>query len=687
MINDITLGYLILVLPFLTFAINGLFLGNKNAKAAAGLAVTFNGLAFISAALLAFHYFTSVVAPQKVVLFDHSFIPFAGELVARIGMLIDPLSVMMLVVVTFISFMVNIYSIGYMREDRAMGRFFALLSLFSFSMLGLVVATNLFQMFIFWELVGVSSYLLIGFYYPLKPAIAASKKAFIVTRFADMFFLIGILTFGYFTDSFSFSFAGDIVMGQGTTPFIEGNVAKAMTAGACIIPTALVLMFIGGAGKSAMFPLHIWLPDAMEGPTPVSALIHAATMVVAGVFQIARMFPLWIQYAPEAMTVIVVVGVITAFYAAAVACAQSDIKRVLAFSTISQIAFMMVALGVSLPGHHGAVLDNHAQLGYMAGMFHLFTHAMFKACLFLGAGCIIHAVHSNEMALMGGLRKYMPITNITFLISCFAIAGIPFFSGFSSKDEIITACFAYSPVVGWIMTGIAAMTAFYMFRLYYGIFWGTENAASKREQSQACLSSAEHEQGRPKANVEAHEHHTPHEAPLTMTIPLIVLTVITLGVGIYSTLAGFLGWGGSFGSFVSASGQDYTIHFDTQIALTSTIVAILSICLATYIYKGESQPIADRLYKTFPKLHRAAYKRFYQDEIWQYVTHRIIFRCVSTPIAWFDRHVVDGTFNFLAWGANETGESIRCWQSGDVRKYAIWFITGAVALTLILLCL
>ena len=287
---------------------------------------------------------------------------------------------------------------------------------------------------------------------------------------------------------------------------------------------------------------------------------------------------------------------------------------------------------------------------------------MFKACLFLGAGCIIHAVHSNEMAMMGGLRKYMPITHITFLISCLAIAGIPFFSGFSSKDEIITACFEYSPVVGWIMTGIAAMTAFYMFRLYYGIFWGTEN-------------------------VEAHEHHTPHEAPATMTIPLIVLCIITMGVGIYTTIAGFAGWGGSFGQFVSAEGTNYTIHFNTQIAATSTIIAILSICLATYIYKGESQPVADRLYKTFPKLHRAAYKRFYQDEIWQYVTHRIIFRCISKPIAWFDRHVVDGTFNFMAWGANEAGESLRPWQSGDVRQYAVWFLTGSVALTLILLAI
>ena len=656
----------ILLLPLFSFIILGLAGMKMSHKLAGYIGTCSLGIVTILSYLCAFQYFgaerVNDIYPT-IVPYNYTWLPL-GNLHFDLGILLDPISVVMLIVISTVSLMVHIYSFGYMHGEKGFQRYYAFLSLFTMSMLGLVLATNIFQMYMFWELVGVSSYLLIGFYYPLKPAIAASKKAFIVTRFADMFFLIGILMFGYFTQSFSFNFAGhgqEIIMGEGTTPFIMADYGRAITAGALIIPTALTLMFIGGAGKSAMFPLHIWLPDAMEGPTPVSALIHAATMVVAGVFQIARMFPLWMAFAPHTMSIVVWVGVFTAFYAAAVACAQSDIKRVLAFSTISQIAFMMVALGVSLPGHE-ALMDDHAQLGYMAGMFHLFTHAMFKACLFLGAGCIIHAVHSNEMALMGGLRKYMPVTHITFLISCLAIAGIPFFSGFSSKDEIITACFAYSPVVGWIMTGIAAMTAFYMFRLYYGIFWGTENK-------------------------EAHEHHTPHEAPLSMTIPLIVLCVITVGVGIYSTLGGFLGWGGSFGSFVSATGKDYTIHFDTQIALTSTIIAILSICLATYIYKGESQPIADRLYKQFPRLHRAAYKRFYQDEIWQYVTHRIIFRCVSTPIAWFDRHIVDGTFNFMAWGANEAGESIRPWQSGDVRQYAVWFLTGTVALTLILLCI
>ena len=643
----------ILLLPLLSFLVLGLA-GMKMKHKVAGLIGTCSlGVVAILSYITAFQYFTADRVNdihQAIIPFNFTWLPLTDTLHFDLGILLDPISVIMLIVISTVSLMVHIYSFGYMHGEKGFQRYYAFLSLFTMSMLGLVVATNIFQMYMFWELVGVSSYLLIGFYYPLKPAIAASKKAFIVTRFADMFFLIGILMFGFFTDSFSFSFAADVQVVNGMQQLVTVDPMRAIACGGFIIPTALTLMFIGGAGKSAMFPLHIWLPDAMEGPTPVSALIHAATMVVAGVFQIARMFPLWIQYAPQAMSIIVWVGVFTAFYAAAVACAQSDIKRVLAFSTISQIAFMMVGLGVSLPGHE-AILDNHAQLGYMAGMFHLFTHAMFKACLFLGAGCIIHAVHSNEMSMMGGLRKYMPITHITFLISCLAIAGIPPFSGFFSKDEILTAAMQYSPWVGWIMTGVAAMTAFYMFRLYYGIFWGTENK-------------------------EAHEHHTPHEAPWTMTFPLIFLSAVTI-------LCGFM----PFGHLVSASGEAYDIHLNTQIAITSVVIAVISIALATYIYKGEKQPIADRLYKTFPKLHRAAYKRFYQDEIWQYVTHRIIFRCVSTPIAWFDRHIVDGTFNFMAWGANEAGESIRCWQSGDVRRYAIWFITGAVALTLILLAL
>lgn len=668
---DFTYSIWILLLPLISFLVIGLpeFLNKKYAwshKTAGLIGTSSLGLVTVLSYFTAFQYFTSPRLADGTlatfVPYNFTWLPL-GHLHFDLGILLDPISVMMLIVISTVSLMVHIYSFGYMHGEKGFQRYYAFLSLFTMSMLGLVLATNIFQMYMFWELVGVSSYLLIGFYYTLHAAVHASKKAFIVTRFADMFFLIGILIFGYYTGSYNFSFAGNVEYLNGVAAFTAVDSARAVAAGGFLLPTALVLMFIGGAGKSAMFPLHIWLPDAMEGPTPVSALIHAATMVVAGVFQIARMFPIWIEYAPQSLDVVVVVGAFTAFYAAAVACAQSDIKRVLAFSTISQIAFMMVALGVCLPGHHGAVLDNHAQLGYMASMFHLFTHAMFKACLFLGAGCIIHAVHSNEMSTMGGLRKYMPITHITFLISCFAIAGIPFFSGFSSKDEIITACFEYSPVCGWWMTGVAAMTAFYMFRLYYGIFWGTENK-------------------------ELHAHHTPHEAPAAMTFPLVFLSIITVGVGVVTTLGGFLNWEwASFGKFVSAAGTIYTVHFDPQVAATSTVIAILSIALATYIYKGEKQPIADKLYATFPRLHRWAYKRFYMDEVYQFVTHKILFRCVSRPAQWIDEKIINGLIDFTAWGANEAGETIRPWQSGDVRQYAVWFLTGAVALTLLLLCL
>lgn len=626
---------LILLLPFFSFLLLGVF-GKWFSHKAAGLVGTVVlGVVAAMAYYTAFQYFFQTPRTAKGVLptlmpYNFQWLPFFVKgLSFDMGIMLDPISVMMLIVITTVSLMVHIYSFGYMHGERGFQRYYAFLSLFTMSMLGLVVATNIFQMYMFWELVGVSSYLLIGFYYTSPAAIAASKKAFIVTRFADLFFLIGILIYGYYCHSFGFEFN-----------------QEGFAQGAMMLPTALFLMFIGGAGKSAMFPLHIWLPDAMEGPTPVSALIHAATMVVAGVFQIARLFPLWIDYAPGTLHIVAWVGAFTAFYAAAVACCQSDIKRVLAFSTISQIAFMMVSLGVCtefVTGH-----EHVGSLGYMASMFHLFTHAMFKALLFLGAGCIIHAVHSNEMSAMGGLRKYMPITHITFLIACLAISGIPPFSGFFSKDEILTAAFAYMPAMGWIMTAIAAMTAFYMFRLYFGIFWGTENK-------------------------ELHAAHTPHEAPLTMTFPLMFLAAVTC-------VAGFI----PFGHFVSADGQAYDIHLDWNVAGTSIIIAVASIFLATYMYIGERQPKADALAEKFAHLHRWAYKRFYMDEVYQYITHRIIFAHISKPIAWFDRHIVDGFFNFLAWGANALSFRIRGLQSGSVQGYAYVFLLGTLILLAIM---
>lgn len=649
----------ILLLPLFSFLLIGVIdmditkTGKVWSHKAAGLIGT-SSLAVVTllSYLTAYEYFTAERLTDgtfaTIVPYNFTWLPL-GTLHFDLGILLDPISVMMLVVISTVSLMVHLYSFGYMNGEKGFQRYYAFLSLFTMSMLGLVLATNIFQMYLFWELVGVSSYLLIGFYYTSPAAIAASKKAFIVTRFADMFFLVGILIFGYFAESFSFSFSGTIQLAEGATAFQTVNISKEVAAAGFLIPTALVLMFIGGAGKSAMFPLHIWLPDAMEGPTPVSALIHAATMVVAGVFQIARMFPMWMEYAPDSLSIVVWVGALTAFYAAAVACVQTDIKRVLAFSTISQIAFMMVALGACLPGHGDHLIDNHSSLGYMASMFHLFTHAMFKACLFLGAGCIIHAVHSNEMSDMGGLRKYMPITHATFLISCLAIAGIPGLSGFFSKDEIITACFAYSPLLGWWMTVVAAMTAFYMFRLYYGIFWGKDNS-------------------------EAYAHHPPHEASWTMTVPLIVLSLITI-VG---------GWI-PFGHLVSATGQAYDIHLNTQVAVTSSVIAIVAIGLATWIFAGKQQPIAQKMYAAAPRLHRWAYKRFYLDEVYQFVTHRIIFRHISSPIARFDRRVIDGFFDFLAWGTHRTAALIRNFQSGNVQHYAFAFLLGALLLLLLMI--
>ena len=666
---------LILLLPllsFLTLGLGGKWMGHRTA----GLIGTVSlGAVTVLSWLTAGQYFTMPRLADgtfgTLIPCNFRWLPFTETLSIDLGILLDPISVMMLVVISTVSLMVHIYSFGYMKGERGFQRYYAFLSLFTMSMLGLVVATNIFQMYLFWELVGVSSYLLIGFYYTRQAAIAASKKAFIVTRFADLGFLIGILVYGYYTGTYSFF----------------GEAASVPAEGARLLPVALGLMSIGGAGKSAMFPLHIWLPDAMEGPTPVSALIHAATMVVAGVYLVARMFPLFIGYAPDVLHIVAYVGVFTAFYAASVACVQSDIKRVLAFSTISQIGFMMVALGVCTGDdpHHGG-------LGYMASMFHLFTHAMFKALLFLGAGSIIHAVHSNEMSAMGGLRKYMPVTHWTFLIACLAIAGIPPFSGFFSKDEILTACFRFSPVMGGAMTLIAGMTAFYMFRLYYGIFWGKTSVygapstppGAPSTPPEGELGDTEHSYAvRERLGDTEHSYSVPSPRgrvrerlgdTLPMSLPLIFLAAVTC-------VAGFI----PFGHFTTADGTAYDIHLDWGVAATSIAVAAGAILLATYIYKGEKQPVADALQRRFSGLWKAAYHRFYIDEVYQFVTHRIIFGCISRPIAWWDRHVVDGAFDFLAWSANAASDSIRSLQSGRVQQYVFVFLLGTLALILLLL--
>ena len=394
-----TYTLLIPLIPLTFFLLIGLT-GHKMKPIVSGLIGTTGlGISAILSYITAFNYFIAGHAAgtgfASIKAFEISWLHLTDKLTITLGSLIDPISVMMLVVITTVSLMVHIYSLGYMKGDPGFSRFYAFLSLFSFSMLGLVLATNIFQMYIFWELVGVSSFLLIGFYYEKPSAVAASKKAFIVTRFADLGFLIGILMLSFNTGTFDFQTlvdpAGPALASKGGAAFM----------GMSVLTWSLIFIFMGGAGKSAMFPLHIWLPDAMEGPTPVSALIHAATMVVAGVYLVARMFPVYALGAPDALQVVAWVGGFTSIFAAVIACTQTDIKRVLAFSTMSQIGYMMLSLGVSKYG-------GEEGLGFMAANFHLFTHAMFKALLFLGAGAVIHAVHSNEMKDMGGLRKHLP---------------------------------------------------------------------------------------------------------------------------------------------------------------------------------------------------------------------------------------------------------------------------------------
>lgn len=624
------------LIPLLVFLFTGLFGGRLKPIVSGLIGTTGLLFSFVLSMVTAWKFFfihgISGEAYPVVIAAKTTWLHLTDHLTIDLGVMLDPISVMMLVVITTVSLMVHIYSLGYMKGERGFERFYAFLSLFSFSMLGLVVATNIFQMYIFWELVGVSSYLLIGFYYERPSAVAASKKAFIVTRFADLGFLIGILLLSFHTKTFDF-----VELTNPQSPVFAG-ITSLSFMGLSVITWAMLLIFMGGAGKSAMFPLHIWLPDAMEGPTPVSALIHAATMVVAGVYLVARMFPIYSAHSPDALTVIAWVGAFTSLFAAVIACTQFDIKRVLAYSTLSQIGYMMLALGVSgYGGEHG--------LGYMASMFHLFTHAMFKALLFLGAGSIIHAVHSNYLNEMGGLRKYLPVTHLTFLIACLAISGIPPFAGFFSKDEILVAAWQHDRFLFSMEYLVAGLTAFYMFRLYFGIFW----------------------------NKTPHYHHTPHESPVSMTFPLVFLA---LG----SVFTGFI----PFGRFVSSDLIPFEPEMHMNIAIPSVLIAVAGISLAFVLYRKEN-PVVARIITFLGSSYKVVFNKFYIDEVYLFVTKRVMFNLVSQPVAWFDRHVVDGTMNRIAWLISVSSEKIKGIQSGQLQHYALAFVSGVVILTMIVL--
>ena len=630
---------LILITPLFLFLFLGL-VGGKLRPNIAGIIGTLGmGFCAVLAYSVAYQYFFVIGKTadswQSIMPINFEWLRFTELLHIDLGILLDPISVMMLVVITTVSFMVHIYSLGYMHGEVGFQRYYALLSLFSFSMLGLVVATNIFQMYIFWELVGVSSYSLIGFYYQKPSAVLASKKAFIVTRFADLGFLVGILILSYYTKTFDFA-----TLTANNAELVISSFAGGTFMGMSLVSVALALIFMGGAGKSAMFPLHIWLPDAMEGPTPVSALIHAATMVVAGVFLVARLFPVYFFAAPDVLTMIAYIGAFTALFAAVIAITQTDIKRVLAFSTISQIAYMMAALGVSKYGDHDG-------LGYMASMFHLFTHAFFKALLFLGAGSVIHAVHSNEMKDMGNLHKYMKITSITFLIACLAIAGIPPFSGFFSKDEILAAAFHNQPIIFWTLWIVAGLTAFYMFRLYFGIFFN-----GKRDYE-----------------------HKPHESGLPMAIPLMILAVFSVFTGLIP-----------FSEFISSDNKPFEMHIDMVVASLSVVAAIVGIVVAyTMYFKDSNKPaaVAARL----KGLYTASLNKFYLDEVWMFITKKVIFNCVSRPIAWFDRHVIDGTMDNIANVTQKASHRVRVLQSGQMQRYVAFLVAGTILMAILVLIL
>ena len=617
---------LILITPLFLFLFLGL-VGGKLRPNIAGIIGTLGmGFCAVLAYSVAYQYFFVIGKTadswQSIMPINFEWLRFTELLHIDLGILLDPISVMMLVVITTVSFMVHIYSLGYMHGEVGFQRYYALLSLFSFSMLGLVVATNIFQMYIFWELVGVSSYSLIGFYYQKPSAVLASKKAFIVTRFADLGFLIGILILSYYTKTFDFA-----TLTANNAELVISSFAGGTFMGMSLVSVALALIFMGGAGKSAMFPLHIWLPDAMEGPTPVSALIHAATMVVAGVFLVARLFPVYFFAAPDVLTMIAYIGAFTALFAAVIAITQTDIKRVLAFSTISQIAYMMAALGVSKYGDHDG-------LGYMASMFHLFTHAFFKALLFLGAGSVIHAVHSNEMKDMGNLHKYMKITSITFLIACFL-----------SKDEILAATFHNQPIVFWTLWIVAGLTAFYMFRLYFGIFFN-----GKRDYE-----------------------HKPHESGLPMAIPLMILAVFSVFTGLIP-----------FSEFISSDNKPFEMHIDMVVASLSVVAAIVGIVVAyTMYFKDSDKPaaVAARL----KGLYTASLNKFYLDEVWMFITKKVIFNCVSRPIAWFDRHVIDGTMDNIANVTQKASHRVRGLQSGQMQRYVAFLVAGTILIAILVL--
>jgi NAD(P)H-quinone oxidoreductase subunit 5 len=658
---------------------------------------TTNALRWLNATLIVFLMGTAMVLsfallwsqlqghPPYLMTFEWA---AAGDFHLTMGYTIDHLTALMLVVVTTVAFLVMIYTDGYMAHDPSYVRFYAYLSLFSFSMLGLVVSPNLVQIYIFWELVGMCSYLLVGFWYDRKPAAAACQKAFVTNRVGDFGLLLGILGLYWATNSFDFDLIGErlqtlVSMGQ-----LSGIVAALFA----------VLVFMGPMAKSAQFPLHVWLPDAMEGPTPISALIHAATMVAAGVFLIARMFPVF-SGIPLAMQVIAWTGAVTAFLGASIAVTQNDIKKGLAYSTISQLGYMVMAMGIG---------------AYSAGLFHLMTHAYFKAMLFLGSGSVIHGMEAvvghnpalaQDMRLMGGLRKYMPVTGITFLVGCLAICGIPPFAGFWSKDEILSSAYAANPIlwlVGWLTAGL---TAFYMFRMYFstfeGDFRGNINALRNQLDGQqtpdmtlsfgpgamdpreltVVLADA------PENHAAHDDHHAdePHESPVSMVLPLMVLAIPSLAIGLLG-----MPFNNRFEAFIYAPGEakaalEAAAEFEWPEFLTmagsSVGIALIGITLASWMYRTcqiDPAAIANR----FPSLYEFSLNKWFIDDWYERVFVKGCRR-LARQVLEVDFKVVDGVVNLAGFLAVLIGEGFKYLENGRAQFYLFVIFIAVLGVSIV----
>ena len=630
--------YLIPLLPLVGFIINGLLIGKLSRPMVSFIAC---GSVFISLVISIFAFFELKALPADMRVLEQTLFTWipSGAFEVNFGYLLDPLSAVMILVVTSVGFLIHIYSIGYMSHDPSYQRFFTYMNLFMFSMLTLVLADNFLLMFVGWEGVGLCSYLLIGFWVEKKSATDAGKKAFIVNRIGDFGFLLGMFIVFWQCNSLNFV---DVV----------ARAPEVFVYGGSLVTVACILLFIGATGKSAQVPLYVWLPDAMEGPTPVSALIHAATMVTAGVYMVVRTNVLYMM-APDALMTVAVIGAITAFFAATIGLAQNDIKRVLAYSTVSQLGYMFLACGVA---------------AFTAGIFHLMTHAFFKALLFLCAGSVIHGMSDEQdMRYMGGLKKYMPVTFMTMFIATLAISGIPMFSGFFSKDEILWKSFSsqYGHPVFWVIGVVTAvLTAFYMFRLIYLTFYGKERMSKE---------------------VKSHIH----ESPKSMTIPLTILAVL-------SVIGGYIGMPHIFGvtnyfeewlkpvmaksnqpvSHALASGGGDTAMEITLMAVTVVLV-LISIFFAYLLYKKKTE-ISTSLAEKLSGLKNLLLNKYFVDELYGAVIVRplVYFSLFLWKV--FDVVIIDGFINGIASWYDDMSAVARTAQTGRVRTYATIFLSGVI---------